>query len=350
MDLLEIKHIFDDIVNVRSNTQYWLIRTMGGDFFKEYITRGYVAIGYNEISLSEIKYAVSFGDNAGEMLKTIFETKEKLKKNQEDDEEVNSQYATTQLLKFYKEINVGDIIVMPGRNSDSVAIARVESDVYEEPNVSKLTGVCNFAKRRKITLLKRTCKTALNPKLQLMFNSRHIVSNANNYSNYIDNCISDFYQKDGCTNLVLRVKQEDNIKASDYGLIPELISLVSDFSEEQEFDIDVDDIKAKMCVQSPGDILLFAQSWEGITIIGMFIILLKGGELSLNTESGFKVKTGKISESVKDILHALNDFLDRRRDRKFKKALQRKLESMKIETPEDLAKVLKEFNDKRNPY
>lgn len=343
MDLLEIKHIFDEIAKVRSNTQYWLIRTMGGDYFKEYITRGYVAIGYNEISLSEIKYAVSYGEKAGEILKTVFETKEKLKKNQEDDEEVNSQYATSQLLKFYKEINVGDIIVMPGRNSDSVAIARVESNVYEEPNVSKLSGVCNFTKRRKITLLKRTCRTALNPKLQLMFNSRHIVSNANNYSNYIDNCISDFYQKDGCTNLVLRVKQENNIKASDFGLIPELISLVSDFSEEQGLDIDVDDIKAKMCVQSPGDILMFASSWEGITLIGMFILVLTGGEISYNKESGFKFKVG-------NVINAVSEFLDRKRDRKFKETMQRKLESMKIETPEDLTKVLKEFNDKRNPY
>lgn len=343
MDLFEIKNIFDEIVKVRSNTQYWLIRTMGGDYFKEYITRGYVAIGYNEISLSEIKYAVSYGDKAGEILKTVFETKEKLKKNQEDDEEVNSQYATSQLLKFYKEINVGDIIVMPGRNSDSVAIARVESDVYEEANVSKLTGACNFTKRRKITLLKRTCRTALNPKLQLMFNSRHIVSNANNYSSYIDNCISDFYQKDGCTNLVLRVKQEDNIKASDFGLIPELISLVSDFSEEQGFDIDVDDIKAKMCVQSPGDILMFASSWEGITLIGMFILVLTGGEISYSKESGFKLKVGNVINSV-------SEFLDRKRDRKFKETMQRKLESMKIETPEDLTKVLKEFNEKRNPY
>lgn len=343
MDLLEIKQIFDEIVNVRSNTQYWLIRTMGGDFFKEYITRGYVAIGYNEISLSELKYAVSYGDNASEMLKNIFETKEQLKKNQEDDEEINPQYATSQLLKFYKEIHVGDIIVMPGRNSDSVAIARVESEVYEEPNVSKLTGVCNFAKRRKITLLKRTYRTALNPKLQLMFNSRHIVSNANNYSNYIDNCISDFYQKDGCTNLVLRVRQEDNIKASDFGLIPELIRLVNEFSEDKGLGIDTDDIKAKMCVQSPGDILMFASSWEGITLIGMFILVLTGGEISYSKDSGFKFRVG-------NIINSLNEFLDRKRDRKFKEAMQRKLENMKIETPEDLTKVLKEFNDKRNPY
>ena len=343
MDLLEIKQIFDEIVNVRSNTQYWLIRTMGGDFFKEYITRGYVAIGYNEISLSELKYAVSYGDNASEMLKNIFETKEQLKKNQEDDEEINPQYATSQLLKFYKEIHVGDITVMPGRNSDSVAIARVESEVYEEPNVSKLTGVCNFAKRRKITLLKRTYRTALNPKLQLMFNSRHIVSNANNYSNYIDNCISDFYQKDGCTNLVLRVRQEDNIKASDFGLIPELIRLVNEFSEDKGLGIDTDDIKAKMCVQSPGDILMFASSWEGITLIGMFILVLTGGEISYSKDSGFKFRVG-------NIINSLNEFLDRKRDRKFKEAMQRKLENMKIETPEDLTKVLKEFNDKRNPY
>ncbi|WP_129661352.1 hypothetical protein [Bacteroides fragilis] len=342
MDIPTIKYFFDEITTIEKNTHYWLVRTMGGDYFYEYISRGYIAIGYNEISLNEIKFASTFAEKAGEQLKSIVEAKEALKK-QPDEEEINAQYAVSQLLKFYRDIQIGDIIVMPGRNSDDVAFAKIESRVYEESNVSKLEGICNFAKRRKIHLLHKTSRTELNPKLQLMFNSRHIISNVDGYASYIDSSISDFFAKDGYTNLVLRVKEENNLRASDFGLVPELVELVKDFSEENNLDIDINDIKAKMCVQSPGDILMFAPSWEAITLIGLFIILLKGGELSYSKESGFKIKVG-------DLLRSASEFLDRRRDRKFKKAIQDKLENMKIETPKDLTAIMKEFNDKRESY
>lgn len=342
MDIPTIKYFFDEITTIEKNTRYWLVRTMGGDYFYEYISRGYIAIGYNEISLNEIKFASTFAEKAGEQLKSIVEAKEALKK-QPDEEEINAQYAVSQLLKFYRDIQIGDIIVMPGRNSDDVAFAKIESGVYEESNVSKLEGICNFTKRRKIHLLHKTSRTELNPKLQLMFNSRHIISNVDGYASYIDSSISDFFAKDGYTNLVLRVKEENNLRASDFGLVPELVELVKDFSKENNLDIDINDIKAKMCVQSPGDILMFAPSWEAITLIGLFIILLKSGELSYSKDSGFKIKVG-------DLLRSASEFLDRRRDRKFKKAMQDKLENMKIETPKDLTAIMKEFNDKRESY
>lgn len=342
MDSSVINEIFENIVKVRAERQYWLVRTMGGDFFQEYVSRGYVAIGYNEVSLSEIKFAVSGGKQASEILKQIFDSNESLIKCEGDDE-TNTQYATNQLLKFYRDINVGDILVMPGRSSDVVAIAVVQSEVYEEQNVSRLEGICNFIKRRRIKVLKTTFRSKLNPALQLMFNSRHIVSNANNYAPYIDNCISDFFQKDGYTNLVLRVKEENDIRASDFGVVADLIDLVDEFARYNNLQINVDDIKAKMCVQSPGDILMFAQSWEGITLIGLFILLLKGGELSYNQTDGFKIR-------VVNLLEALSDFMDRRRDREFKKTMQKKLENMQIETPEELMKIMKEHNDKRKPY
>lgn len=66
-----IKYLFDEITTVEKNTHYWLVRTMGGDFFYEYLSRGYIAIGYNEITLNEIKFASTFGEKAGEQLKKI---------------------------------------------------------------------------------------------------------------------------------------------------------------------------------------------------------------------------------------------------------------------------------------
>lgn len=342
LDFSSFEGFADEIKMIKSDTHYWLVRCMGGDFFSEYTSRGYIAIGYNEVSLAEIKHATSYNEKAGEQLKLMIEAKEM--KKVEPDDDINPQYASTQLLKFYRDINIGDIIVIPGKNSDFVAIAKIESDVYEEKKVAQLTGVCNFIKRRKIKVLRTLFRSKLNPKMLLMFNSRHIISNADNYAEFIDNCVSDFYQKDDTTFLVLRVRQEESLRGIDFGLVPELISLLKDYSEENNLNLDpVNDIKAKMCVQSPGDILMFATSWEGITIIGLFLVVLAGGEVYCNKTEGFKFKAGTIFSSI-------SEFLDRRRDRKFIAAMQDKLKGMKIETPEDLTKIMEEFNKKRNKY
>ena len=323
---------------------------MGGDFYNEYISRGYIAIGYNEISLAEIKLSASHNDEAVNTLKKIIDSKESISSVDVDD--INPQYAAIQLLKFYRDIQIGDIIVIPGKSSDQTAIARVESSVYEEKeeDVSKLSGICNFRKRRRIKIINRSFRSKLNPKMQLMFSSRHIVSNADNYAQYIDSCISDYYQKDGNTFLVLRVKEEDSISADDFGLVPDLIGLLKDYSEEIHLNINVQTVKMKTCVQSPGDILMYATSWEAITLIGMFIMIIKGGEFSITKGDGLKIKVGTLSEATEKTLKSLSDFLDRRRDRAFKESLQKKLDNMKIETPEDLTKVMKEFNDKRESY
>lgn len=337
MDNLDFSKLFERIECVKSDTHYWLVRSMGGDYFHEFVTRGFVGIGYNEVTLTEIKYAASFGKNATDCLRDFIDQNEAIKHSLTSGEgEINSQYAATQLLKFYRDIKVGDIIVVPGPRSGRVVIARVESDVYEEQQVSKLAGLCNFIKRRKICVLKKTMRGLLNPKLQLMFNSRHIISNADDYAEYIDSCISDFYQKDGCTSLVLRVKEKNDLRAADFGLVPDLIELVQEFSDENNLNIDTNSIKSKICVQSPGDILMFADdNWAGIALAGLILIVLVGGEFKWD-KNGVKVS----SPGLHGILGAISNFLDRRRERIERKKLLEKINNMKIDSPEDLLKAL----------
>lgn len=341
MDNLDFSRLFEHIECVKSNTHYWLVRSMGGDYFHEFTTRGYIGIGYNEVSLTEIKYAVSFGKGSTECLRELIDKNEAIKYSMTSGEgEINSQYAATQLLKFYRDIKVGDIIVVPGHRSGRVVIARVESDVYEEQQVSKLAGLCNFIKRRKICVLKKTMRGLLNPKLQLMFNSRHIISNADDYAEYIDSCISDFYQKDGCTSLVLRVKEKNDLRAADFGLVPDLIELVQEFSDENNLNIDTNSIKSKICVQSPGDILMFADdNWAGIALAGLILIVLVGGEFKWD-KNGVKVS----SPGLHGILGAISNFLDRRRERIERKKLLEKINNMKIDSPEALLKALSSKN------
>lgn len=106
--------------------------------------------------------------------------------------------------------------MIPGKNSDDLAIARIDSVVYEEKNISHLDGVCQFNKRRKITVLRTLLRSSLSPKMQLMFNSRHIVSNIDSYAPFVDSCVSDFYEKDDEVHLVLRIKTEDDVNTQSF--------------------------------------------------------------------------------------------------------------------------------------
>lgn len=335
------------IKSIPSNTHYWLVRTMGGDYYNEYITRGYIAIGYNNISLDEIKWAAADKEKSIEKLKGLIEKKEidREKQNSNEDEEYNAQYASAQLMKFYKDINVGDYIVMPGVRSEKVAIAVVESDAYEDKNVSKLTGVCNFGKRRKIKLIRQLIRTKMTPKMQLMFNSRHIISNVDGYAQYIDNCISDFYTKEGLTYLVLRVKEEDDIPVDNFSVINDLMALLNEYSYEKKVNASSKDISMKIAVQSPGDIALIAICGSlSLFLIGLFIVLIKGGDYEYGNKflGSLKLHIPKSSEGIRTILESISDFMDRTENRKRAALINEKLKNMDIDSPKDIDNLLGE--------
>lgn len=340
--------LVNQLPKIAADRKYWMVRSMGGDYYGEFTTRNFIGIGYNEIFLNEIKLASTYNEKAHEQLKLIIESKE-LKQVEGNDEPYNSSYAAAQMLKFYSEINIGDIVIIPGRNSLYVTIAEVISSVYEENNIPAVSDVCPFIKRRRINVLKKTTRPSLNPEMQLMFNSRHIISNVDKYAEFIDSTIYDFYQKDGSTFLVLRVKQENEINAIDFGLIPEIIQTIEDFAFIEDFSFKREDIKMKICVQSPGDMLVFAQQhWEIILLIGTTITWLKGVEIDIGKFVKFKVPS--VFESAGHLVAAYNNYLDRKADRKFKETLRKKVENMEIETPTNLTKILSEFNKGREKY
>jgi hypothetical protein len=334
--------------NVNINRKYWLVRSMGGDYYDEFINRRYIAIGYNKVSLSELKLAASYNDEASAQLKQILDSKD-LKHPDTEEEKYNSRYAVPQMLKFYSEIKVGDIVVIPGKNSHKVAIAEITSEVYEEEYISPLTGFCQFKKRRNIKVLERTIRHKLNPEMQLMFNSRHIISNVDKYEEFIEGSVRDFYQKGNVTYLVLRVKQQDGISAVDFNVIPEIVNIAYDYLYENKFDFDKDVVKMKVCVQSPGDILIYAvqHPWV-IFMIGWCIGIIKGGKINIWDKVTIEIPGH--AEILEKILKSISDYMDRKLDREIKEILKRKLEKLEIETPEDIKKIQQMINEGRNKY
>lgn len=336
---MENSSVLSHIKEFSEDRNYWLFRTMGGDFYDEFVRHGFIAIGYNEVSLDEIKLAHSMSENASEKLSSIVESKGIKKDNGEDK---SPSYISSQLLRFYSEIKEGDVVVIPGPNSDFVSIGYIKSKPYSDDVLYKTSGICDFTKRRKVRFLKKLFRSKLNPKLIQLFNSRHTISNANEYSEYIDCCISDFFQKEDKTYIVLKVKQEDEISAIDFALIGDLIQILSEYSlENPDRNINVNDIKMKVCVQSPGDIIAWCHNPEVIFILGFIILLLRGGKLQIKDWVNIETKGGfeNFASGLKTILSSVSDFYDRKqlRDRK---DLSDKMKNMKIDAPEDLSRLL----------
>ncbi|WP_147400010.1 MULTISPECIES: hypothetical protein [Bacteroides] len=348
MEYFDVEKLLKDVKTVNAQSQYWMVRSMSGDYFHEFISRGYIAIGYNEISLQEIKFAISKEEKANEQLRGTIDLK--IAKGEMLDasgEEPNSQYVAPQLLKFCRDIKINDIIVIPGKNSDNLAIARIDSVVYEEKNISHLDGVCQFNKRRKITVLRTLLRSSLSPKMQLMFNSRHIVSNIDSYAPFVDSCVSDFYEKDDEVHLVLRIKTEDDVNTQSFFSLYKLFQVTENFCKQNGIDGTVADMIMKVQMESPGDLRLSARNKMFIWMVALTILGVNGGGLNIKAGNfSFDLSTGGLIEKF-------NDFLDHEVDRDTKESIKCALDSLEINTPEDFKTaidLLHEQNSVREKY
>ena len=193
--------LLQDVKSIKDETNYWLVRTMGGDFYDEYVDKNFIAIGYNEIFVDDLTHLPQKERPARKILQEMLKARK--------DSIRNTGYPASQMIRFAREMKVGDIVVVPASSSYKVTFGVIESDIYQETSNLHAALGCPFAKRRNVKWIRTSMRHSLPAELQLMFNSRHIISEISGYAPFIDNFLNDFYTKGNMTYLVLRVKQED---------------------------------------------------------------------------------------------------------------------------------------------
>jgi len=106
------------IPSVSIGTNYWFVRSNGGEFFDRFFTQGYIAIEWDEISDLN-KIANSNVEDLKEEVKKIYP------------KETRPGLITTYLTQFVREMKPGDIVLVPGKNSDIIAFGKITSDAYK---------------------------------------------------------------------------------------------------------------------------------------------------------------------------------------------------------------------------
>ena len=334
----QIDIILDPSIN--SEVKYWMMRTMGGDFYKEFVEDGFIAIGYNEITTEDLK-ALPESDN---LSKDVLATK--LKDRNENI--TNAGYPASQILKFYRDMKIGDFVVVPGRSSHYVSFGIITSDVYEaEDKYLHSADLCPFAKRRTVNWKKSTVKFKLNPSLQLMFNSRHIISGVDDYAQYIDSLLNDFYVKDDETHLVLRINTEGDINAGNFFAIYKIFEIVDNFCVEYGIPETTANLVMKIQLESPGNVRLSSKHLLILGLVGLSILSINGGGLKINAGNfNFDLSTD-------GLIGMYNEYLDREVDRDLKGSIKSSLDSLDMSTPQNMeyaVKLLEELNNSREKY
>lgn len=324
------------IHNVNPNKHYWFFRTMGGLYYDEFVSKGFVAIGYDDIVMKDLKDLPDRDDMARNFLK--------IRLHEANKELTNSQMAIAagQILKFYRELSVGDVIVAPSEESKKYAIGVIVSEMFEDSSKHDGKG-CPFVKRRAVKWEKEVLRHELDAKAILAFGNQQTMSSIDEYAEFIDRKLGQIYTKGDTSYLVLRVNQDKALSWEDFMFIGELGALLRDFSKEVELGADLSKIQMKINVQSPGDILLMIPDGSSWVLVLVFILLMviRGGKgyIKIN-KGGFDagIETEGIGDTINKVLSAISDFLDRNANRAL--IAKKGLENMKIDQPKGSQEII----------
>lgn len=316
---------------VEHSNSYWMVRTMSGNYFDEFVKGKYIAIGYNEIQLSEIS-EISVDDNAAITL-----LKNKVAEIYKD--AVRPGHIVSQLIRFCKGINVGDIVILPGPSSFRLAICRVTGETFE--NVGACTE-CPFQKRIPIEVIKVITKTILPPKAMLMFNSRHPISDITPYASYIDDSLLDYYNKNDETHVVLKINTEKDVSVSTFYAIEQLFKITEDFCKEQNIGGSSSEVALKVQMESKGALHFISRNKYFLALVALGILFINGGGLKI------KYKNCDLDLSTHGLFGSYNEYMDRKADRALIESIKKSLDSLRISTPDEFKKAVIELYQKHN--
>jgi restriction system protein len=274
-------NLSDFIPAIPKDQKYWFIRTNGGDYYDDFVNEGFVGIGWNKIELQHLKVNTPLSS----IVKEYYT------------DETRYNHAANQI-KTFSEIEKGDIVLIPSTKSTYIHFGIIDDDeAYEEDIPKELEdidhhpellfdyeGICPYRKRRKVNWIKVRKRGNLDPHLFKLIYSQQTISSANNYAEYIDRALFDFFIKGEDCHLVLHVEKKGNIKAKH--LIPFMADLLA-LTETGEGESSQEDVDIKVTVQSPGSIEIIGYiPW--IIAVSLAIVGVLGGKTKF---LGFELDT-----------------------------------------------------------
>lgn len=371
----EIDALVASIDTIPAEKKYWLIRTQSGSLYDTFIDNNIVSIDHTEISLSFLnEMKKHFGDDKPKIvsairseLTRIYVSNQLIDFNDDEDNEDQDKpidayededgigyfiepdrrkigLVANQIYKFYFEVKKGDIVIIPSSNSDVVSFGIVqETNVgnFSKEEVRRIESDAILIKR--VQWIEHIMRTKLDPYLFRLFTAHHAVSDVSSYAPIIERSLRNLFIIDDEAHMVIEVQTHDGIRAIDlFGLGSEILTMLDEFSRLHNLDISSSDLELTINLNSPGK-LDFKSNRKKSIFTAAFLLFMAGGGLVVKNNLTLK------TDGLPGLISAYDKYEESRENREMRRQIfDRYKDSLKITTPDDLNKVIKQFSDNKD--
>ncbi len=263
---------------IPDNIRFWMVRTKKGYFYREFVSNGYVALGWNEILKNT---DISDEGEVKKYIKEIYKDK-------------RPGLALNKCKNFISEIKENDILVIPSEGSRRLTFAfakeyyedsswTVEDElevIYKIDNkeIEVNTVPCPYVKRRKIEVIKTVENVGLNYHLLSAISSYHGVCNFDDYGKYILDAIYDIYVYKNDISFSINVTKKEPIKPR------EISNLMYGLTEYLCLFVDEDSLETAIYLNSPGRVKIYLKAVadkfnKNKWFLLMLLVILTGGSV-----------------------------------------------------------------------
>lgn len=310
---LELIQNEEEVRKVSIERNYWFVRTFTGELYEDFVENNFIGFGINDIRLSELAESRLDDENS------VARIRNRLSESKTYNLKEALKWAK-QLITFYSEMKIGDIVLIPDKNSSELSIGEIISEPFEEEVNRTVNFKDNYIaypnKRRSIDWKVRKSRSGFNSDLGTTFFTRLAITKINDLKEIIEGQISSLFLIGDTSHLVISIKQDEDINAVDLNnFLSSMIFFYKDINSVYNIDAS-DDLYIKIKVQSKGKIALKATQIMGVLGLATIFALSNNPQIKLQLTD-----TIKFEGSSDGLLQSWSDFLNEKLERK-KKYLQ----------------------------
>ena len=286
------------------STNYWFIRTNGGDNFENFYFGQYVAIGWDKIDdLDFIKHC------------SLNDLKDEIIESYPDDSKPGS--TASQIMRFVNDMKIGDYVLVPGANCDRIAIGQITSDPYiyeasdqERIDVMFFDEEISYLKRRNVNWIadRPFERRELDPMLIPIIYSYGTIVNANPYSGFINRTLYSCYIQGKEMHAIFDVTTTQNIAAVDlYNFIDSIFESADIYSELYNIPIEKNEFSIKAAINSPGPVEIITCATSAFLLLTSLSLFINGAKVKFSFDI-FKIIKGNVDIDSPGLIDKIRNF------------------------------------------
>ncbi|WP_195854074.1 hypothetical protein [Aerococcus tenax] len=289
-----------DFLFIDAKTKYWFVRAgKGAEYYKDFKTNNYIAIGDNEVNLSNLKaieqkfkmiedtkieeYKKIFNETYIELLKSSTKFKDLDLTEQEEaieKEKRSSTIAANKTFKFIEKMGVGDYVLIPYKSSEYFLLGIILSDVYDNEIHHTYLGendeypISDYDKKRTVLWIKEIPFKDLPDQVNWILQGNRAIFDISQYAEQINPLISNQYIYKDKIYMRIDVGTEERVDSQTWLYYQSTIVKNADTIANKIFQ--------KNKVQSAGQTVLetIIENWETFAVIA----------IALFTDADIKIK------------------------------------------------------------